>query len=277
MTEPKEPLSRWLVPISALLILLVLGVALGFIANDRLRRTAVSQVPPPESDSLENNPPQNQQTARETDKPLSATVQPEEKPKAPQEPAIVKSVPQQRPQASTGGGLQPGREYDITRKAELREGPGEDYAKRINQKASDVLKTIHYMSVDNSVTVRLLQVKGIWAEVQITQPHWLAATHRGWIPLDCIQGGAASAKLEGWIKHTCRVYQAKSTTSKVVGYLAPPASVGVSNDGSGWLRLIHGPIKIEGADRFLENPDFEAGLYIEAANFTSVIPSKWDK
>lgn len=275
MTEPEEPLSRWLVPISALLILLALGVAVGFIANDRLRRAAVSQVPPPESDSLESNPPPNQQTDRETEKPLSATGLPEEKPKAP--PVVVKSVPQQRPQASTGGGLQPGREYDITRKAELREGPGEGYAKRINQKASDVLKTILYMSVDNSVTVRLLQVKGTWSEVQITQPHWLAATHRGWIPVDCIQGGAASAKLEGWIKHRCRVYHAKSTTSKVVGYLASPASVGVSDDGSGWLRLIHGPIKVEGADRFLDNPDFEAGLYIEAANFTSEIPSKWGK
>jgi hypothetical protein len=156
-------------------------------------------------------------------------------------------------------------------------GPGENYAKKINQKASDVLKTIQYMSVDTSVTVNLLQMKDQWAEVQITQPDWLAPTHRGWIPKDRIHGGASSAKLDGWIRHTCRVYKGKSSASKVVGVLAPPASVGVADDGSGWLRLIHGPIKVEGTDRFLDNPDFDSGLYIEAANFTTTIPGKWGK
>jgi hypothetical protein len=131
------------------------------------------------------------------------------------------------------------------------------------------------MSVDTSVTIKLLQVKDQWAEVQITQPEWLAATHRGWIPKDCIHGGASSTKLEGWIRRICRVYKGKSTASKAVGFLAPPAAVGVADDGSGWLRVIHGPIKAEGMDRFLDNPDFDAGLYIEAANFTTTIPGKW--
>jgi len=203
-----------------------------------------------------------------------------------QHPTVTPTAPQP-PSAPVGseastnnrnllGGLQVGREYDITKEADLREGPGESYAKKINQKASDVLKTIQYMSVDTSVTVKLLQVKDQWAEVQVTQPEWLA-THRGWIPKDGIQGGASSAKLSGWIRHTCRVYRGKSTTSKVMGFLAPPASVGVAADGSGWLRLINGPIKVEGTDQFLDNPDFDAGLYIQAANFTTTIPSKWGK
>jgi hypothetical protein len=89
MTEPEEPLPRWLVPGSAMLILLALGVAVGFIAYDRLRRAAASQAPP-ESDSPENNPPKNQQAARETGKPPSATSRPEEKPKAIEKPAVVK-------------------------------------------------------------------------------------------------------------------------------------------------------------------------------------------
>jgi len=187
------------------------------------------------------------------------------------------SAPQQGAKPLITGGLQPGREYDITKEAELREGPGENYAKKINQKASDVLKTIQYMSVDTSVTIKLLQVKDQWAEVQITQPEYLAATHRGWIPKDRIHGGESSAKLDGWIRHTCRVYKGKSTASKAVGFLSPPAAVGVADDGSGWLRVIHGPIKVEGTDRFLDNPDFDAGLYIEAANFTTTIPGKWGK
>ena len=174
-------------------------------------------------------------------------------------------------------GLQEGREYDITKESELREGPGKNYAKKINQKASDLLETIQYMSVDTSVTIKLLQVKDQWAEVQITQPEHLAGTHRGWIPKEYIQGGANSAKLDGWIQHTCRVYEGKSTTSKVVGFLTPPAAVGVADDGSGWLRVVHGPIKVEGTDRYLASHDFDAGLYIEAAHFTTTIPGKWSK
>jgi len=156
----------------------------------------------------------------------------------------------------------------------LREGPGASYARKINQKASDFLGTIQYMAVDTSVTIKLLQVKDRWAEVQITQPEHLAATHRGWIPKEHIQGGASSAKLGGWIQHTCRVYKGKSTTSKVAGFLAPPAAVGVADDGNGWLRLVHGPVKPEGSNRFLGSADFDAGLYIEAPNFTTTKPGK---
>jgi len=84
-------------------------------------------------------------------------------------------------------------------------------------------------------------------------------------------------KVDGWIRQTARVYRGKSAASDLAGYLSPPASVGVADDGSGWLRLIHGPIKVEGSNRFVDNPDFDSGLYIQADKFTTVIPSKWGK
>lgn len=199
-------------------------------------------------------------------------------------PAVASSTPpKDRPPAPSipspqvVGGLEIGRTYNITSKADLREGPSGTAAKKVNQKASDILKAIHYMSVDSSVTVRVLDVKSEWVEIQIIEPEHLSATHRGWIPKSSVQGGQSSAKVDGWIRHTARVYRGKSAASDLAGYLSPPASVGVADDGSGWLRLVHGPIKAEGSNRFVDNPDFDSGLYIQADKFTTVIPSKWGK
>ena len=203
---------------------------------------------------------------------------------SPPSPAVVsttppKAIPRAAPAPSPGvvGGLEIGRGYDIISGAELREGPGDTFAKKINQKASDIDKTIHYMPVDSSVTVRVLEVKGEWVEIQITEPEHLSATHRGWIPKKSIQDGQSSTKLDGWIRYTARVYLGKSADSQAVGYLSPPSSVGVADDGSGWVRLIHGPIKTEGSNRFVDNPDFDSGLYIQVEKFTEVIPGRWGK
>lgn len=104
-------------------------------------------------------------------------------------PAVPSSTPpKDRPPAPSipspqvVGGLEIGRTYDITSKADLREGLSGTAAKKVNQKASDILKAIHYMSVDSSVTVRVLDVKSEWVEIQIIEPEHLSATHRGWIP-----------------------------------------------------------------------------------------------
>ena len=90
---------------------------------------------------------------------------------------------------------------------------------------------------------------------------------------------ASSVKRDGWIRYTADVYKGKSTASEIVGVLTSPASVRVADDGSGWLRLIHGPIQEVGSnrftDRFLDNPDFDSGLYIKAGNFTTTIPGMW--
>ena len=187
------------------------------------------------------------------------------------------SLSQQSSRPLSKAGLQEGREYDIAREADMRDGPGIRYARRINRKASDMFGTTQYLSVDTSVTVRLIQVKDNWAEVQITQPDYLSASHRGWIPKECIQGGASSAKLDGWIKQKCRVYRAQSTAAEVAGFLVSPAAVGVADDGSGWLRLIHGPVRAVGTEQFLASADLDAGLYIESANFTITSPGKWVK
>jgi hypothetical protein len=128
--------------------------------------------------------------------------------------------------------------------------------------------------VDTSVTVKILQTRGDWAEIQVTQPEFLRDSHRGWVPRDVIKDGAATNKFAGWIRHRCRVYPAPDKSTKPVGYLSPPSSVDVADDGSGWLRLLYGPVKNEATDEFLDI-SFDPGLYIEKSEFTTELPANW--
>jgi len=168
-----------------------------------------------------------------------------------------------------------GSRYDLAGEAELRVGPSQKEERIVNRKASDILKEIHYMSVDSSTTVKVTEIKGEWVKIEVVEPEHLAATHRGWIPLKTIKVGNASQKKEGWIRHTALVYISKDTKSKPVGYLSQPASVGVAADGSGWLRLVHGPVRDATTKKFLTVAETPKELYIEEKNFTDIIPANW--
>ena len=167
-------------------------------------------------------------------------------------------------------------QFDVIRPSELRSGPGTEYERIINQKATDALGEVHYLSVDTSVTVTILKSEGEWAEIQVIQPEHLRDSHRGWVQSDVVKGGAATDKREGWIRHACRVYPAPDSSTEPVGILSPPSSVGVADDCSGWLRLVHGPVKDEATDAFLD-VDFVSGLFIEKSNFTTELPAKWNQ
>jgi hypothetical protein len=175
------------------------------------------------------------------------------------------------PNAQTQSDVTVGSTYDIVRSVELRDGPGPDHEKKINQKASDSRLRIEYMSVDSSTTVTALEVKGDWVEVQVVEPKWLADTHRGWIPISALKRGKATQKRDGWIAHTCFVYLAKDTKSKRVGYLQQRAAVSVNDDGSGWLELptwAIKPVKDMKTNDFLSEAQMKRPMYIETSNFT---------
>jgi hypothetical protein len=183
------------------------------------------------------------------------------------------------PSAQTQSDITVGSTYDITRSVHLRDGPGEKYPKKINQKASDVLRRVEYLSVDSSTTVKLLDVKGEWAEIQVTEPAFLADTHRGWIPLAAIKRGKATHKLEGWVQHTCLVYAKKDTKSQAIGFLPQNGAVSVVDDGDGWLE-----IRMDGlapaqdtvldvkTNRLLGEARVKLPMYIEAKNFKELPP-----
>jgi hypothetical protein len=171
--------------------------------------------------------------------------------------------------------LKVGQEYDVTGNIELRSGPGEEHSKKINQKASKLLKETQYLSVDESTTVSILRVQGNWAEIQVVEPPYLRDSHKGWIPVSYIKTGAATKKLDGWIKQSCIVYRSKSTQSEYIGYLSKPASVAVADDGSGWLKLIHGPVMNTKSGKFLELNEIGGNAYIEGKNFSTLPPYEW--
>ncbi|MGH1517752.1 hypothetical protein [Chryseobacterium sp. JK1] len=65
----------------------------------------------------------------------------------------------------------------------LREGPGQNYKKLINQKATDALGETNYMQVDYTCLVSIEEEKNNWAKVRVVDPSYLSTTHYGWIPL----------------------------------------------------------------------------------------------
>ena len=168
-----------------------------------------------------------------------------------------------------------GSRYDISVETELRAGPSQKDERLVNQKASDLLKEIVYLSVDTSTTVKVTEIKADWVKIEVVEPEYLAESHRGWIPLKSIKVGSATPKKEGWIRHTALVYANKDTKSKPIGFLAQPASVGVADEGSGWLRLIHGPVRDNKTKKFLSEAQTPKEIFIEAKNFTEIIPGEW--
>lgn len=68
----------------------------------------------------------------------------------------------------------------------LRDGPGKNYKKLVNIKATDILGETHYMQVDYTCTVSIDEEKNGWAKIRVFDPSHLSATHHGWIPLKSI-------------------------------------------------------------------------------------------
>src|SRR3989337_1241552 len=169
-----------------------------------------------------------------------------------------------------------GERYDVLGSAVLRSGPGEKFDKKINKKATEMLGKKEYLSVDESTTIRVLKIENKWVEIQVEEPNWLSESHIGWIPIKKIRVGASTKKLEGWIKQNCLVYKGKNGNNPI-GTLAKPASVGVADDGSGWLKIIHGPVTTLSQDKYLTTNKVGEDAYIESNNFTTDMPAKWNK
>lgn len=171
-----------------------------------------------------------------------------------------------------------GDDYDILTKVDLRYGPGITHKKKINQKASNILKSICYLSIDSSTTVKSLAVDDFWVEVQVIYPEYLSDTHIGWIPSSAIKLGKSTNKKDGWMRHTGQVYKFPNLKSKPVGYIIQKASVSVADDTSGWLKLQpSGAILVRSltTKQFLFKTVPDASLYIQTDSFTETIPSKW--
>lgn len=68
----------------------------------------------------------------------------------------------------------------------LRSGPGSNYKKLVNEKATEALGEINYMQVDYSCVVSIDDEKNGWAKIRVIDPPHLYDSHIGWIPLSNI-------------------------------------------------------------------------------------------
>ena len=64
---------------------------------------------------------------------------------------------------------------------DIRSGPGASFDKIINQKATSIMKTTQYISIDDTTTVFEECTKSGWSWIRVMEPDWLQDSHRGWI------------------------------------------------------------------------------------------------
>jgi len=64
----------------------------------------------------------------------------------------------------------------------IRKGPGEQYEKIINVKATEALGYTDYINVGYPAKVIIQETNGDWSKIKVVEPEWLSASHIGWIP-----------------------------------------------------------------------------------------------
>ncbi len=88
----------------------------------------------------------------------------------------------QVPAACKDGATITGKQYNVVGSGiNVRQGPGTNYDKIINQKATNILKTTQYISIDDTTVVFEECTKGEWSWIRVVQPDWLQTSHRGWV------------------------------------------------------------------------------------------------
>ena len=84
--------------------------------------------------------------------------------------------------------VEPNKSYNIDgEEIFIRTGPGNNYNKIINTKATEALNETHYLTLDNSCKVVIEEENGEWARIRVVDPYWLGDSHKGWVPLKNIR------------------------------------------------------------------------------------------
>lgn len=63
----------------------------------------------------------------------------------------------------------------------IRKGPGNEFDKLVNQKATEILHKTQYASVDYTCKVEAIEEKNGWTKIIVVEPNWLSESHQGWI------------------------------------------------------------------------------------------------
>lgn len=98
-------------------------------------------------------------------------------------PAVAASAQPCGPEDSKSGETLKVKGSDVV----LHAGPSEKSEKLINQKATQILKTTQFLTIDNTVTVVEECNQADWSRVRVTEPEWLRASHIGWVPSNTLR------------------------------------------------------------------------------------------
>jgi hypothetical protein len=63
----------------------------------------------------------------------------------------------------------------------VRTGPGTEYDRVVNHKATGIIGSTQYASIDSSTRVLEECRQGEWSRIRVVEPEWLRDTHRGWV------------------------------------------------------------------------------------------------
>ncbi len=64
----------------------------------------------------------------------------------------------------------------------IYKGPGTNFDKIVNDKATEAFRQIMYCEVDYTTKVDVLETKADWSKIRVVEPEWLSDSHIGWIP-----------------------------------------------------------------------------------------------
>lgn len=71
--------------------------------------------------------------------------------------------------------------YDVAKQSYLYAEPTTASKKLINQRATEVLREVQYLSIDNSCKVMILESQNEWSKICVYEPEWLRSSHIGWV------------------------------------------------------------------------------------------------
>lgn len=105
---------------------------------------------------------------------------------APKNQSVASQAPSQPsrsvPAACDASTVVTGKKYNVLGSGiNVRKGPGTSFEKIINQKATSILKTAQYISIDDTTTVFEECTKDGWSWIRVIDPDWLKDSHRGWV------------------------------------------------------------------------------------------------
>lgn len=66
--------------------------------------------------------------------------------------------------------------------AVLHSAPDQNSDKLINEKATQITKTVKFLNIDQTTTVLEECTQGVWSRVRVKEPTWLKDSHIGWVP-----------------------------------------------------------------------------------------------